>query len=275
MSYLDHLELPSAPAGDKVIWRYLSLAQFLNILNNQTLHFTRIDRNPDSLLDIESQVALNAFAGISAESTRRAFNLMKSTQSAVFTNSWYENDSHAHLRWEIHGGNYEVAIRTNVDTLKNILSPASQRIYMSSVQYIDFASIPMPTGNVFLPALHKPHELSEEKEVRLLLLQTGGKSVFSPGPEEGIDVSIEATSMIKGVRVAPRSASRLRGLLRSIADRYSLNFESNNSAAESKPPCKFRNANGCSCPHRTRSVEPLLTINVASPQPCTRRKELI
>lgn len=275
MPYLDHLELPSAPAGDKVIWRYLSLAQFLNILNNQTLHFTRIDRNSDSLLDIENQVALNAFAGIPAESTRRAFNLMKSTQSAVFTNSWYENDSQAHLRWEMPGGNYEVAIRTNVDTLKNILSPASQKIYMSSVQYIDFASVPMPTGNVFLPALHKPRELSEEKEVRLLLLQTGGQSVFSPGPEQGIDVSIEAASMIKGVRVAPRSASRLRGLMRSIADRYSLNFESNNSAAELKPPCKFRTANGCSCPHRTRSVEPLRTINVASPQPCTRRKELI
>ena len=275
MSYLDHLELPSAPAGDEVIWRYLSLAQFLNILKNQTLHFTRIDRHPDSLLDIETQVALNAFAGISAESTRRAFNLMKSAQSAVFTNSWYENNFDAHLCWEIHGGNYEVAIRTTVNTLKKTLSPASQKIYMSSVQYIDFASVPMPTGNVFLPALHKPHELRNEKEVRLVLLQTGGQSVFSPGPEQGVDVSIEAASMIKGVRVTPRSASRLRGLVRSIADHYSLNFESNNSAAESKPPCKFRTANGCSCPHRTRSVESLRTLNVASPQPCTRRKELI
>jgi hypothetical protein len=200
---------------------------------------------------------------------------MRSVQSAVFTSSWYENDSHAHLRWEIHGGNYEVAIRTTVDTLKTSLSSSSQKIYMSSVQYIDFAAVPMPTGNVFLPSLHKQHRLHDDKEVRLLLLQTGGQTVFSPGPEQGIDVKMDAASLIKGVLVTPQSAPWFRSLVSSIADRYSLNFESSNSAAESKPPCKFRTVNGCSCPSRNGSVESLHAINFTSPQPCTRRKELV
>ncbi len=76
---------------------------------------------------------------------------MKSVQGAVFANSWYENDSQAHLRWEIRGGNYEVAIRSTVNTLKVALSVSSQKICMSRMQYIDFASAPMPTGNVFFP----------------------------------------------------------------------------------------------------------------------------
>jgi hypothetical protein len=273
MSYFDHPELPSAPAEDTVIWRYLPLAEFLNIPNDQTLHFTRVDRLSESFPDIEKQVALGALAGFPAESTRRSIDLMKSAQKAVFSNSWYEADSQAHLKWEIHGGNYEVAIRSTVNTLKKALTTSTQKIYMSSMQYIDFASVPMPTGNVFLPALHKPHELRNEKELRMLLLQTGGQTVFSPGPEQGVDVSVETVSLIKGVRVTPRSATWFRSLVKSLADRYSLNFESNSTAA-SKPPCRFRTANGCSCPGRTRSVESLRVINFA-PQPCTRRKELV
>jgi hypothetical protein len=275
MSYLDHLELPSAPTGDAVIWGYLSLAQLLNILNDQTIHFTRNDRLSAFFPDIETQVALNALAGVPAESTRRSLDLMKSVQSAVFRSSWYENNSHAHLRWEIDGGNYEIAIRTTVDTLKTSLSPSSQKIYMSSVQYIDFDSAPMPTGNVFLSSLHKQHRLRDEKEIRLLLLQTGGQTVFSPGPEQGIDVTIDAASLIKGVLVSPRSAPWFRSLVSSIADRYSLNFESSNSTAASKSPCRFRTVNGCSCLRKTKSVEPLHAINFASPQICNRRKELV
>jgi hypothetical protein len=143
---------------------------------------------------------------------------------------------------------------------------------MSSMQYIDFASTPMPTGNVFLPALHKQHELRNEKELRMLLLQTGGQPVFSPGPEQGVGISVETASLIKAIRVTPQSASWFRSLVKSITDRYSLNFE--NSTAASKPSCKFRTANGCFCPARTRSVESLRTINFA-PQSCTRRKELV
>jgi hypothetical protein len=246
MSYFDHPELPSAPGGDTVIWRYLSLAEFLDLLNEQTLHFSRADRLSDSFLDIENQVALSALAGIPAESTRRAFDLMKSVQGAVFANSWYESNSHAHLRWEIRGGNYEVAIRSTVNTLKAALSVSSQKICMSRMQYIDFASAPMPTGNVFFPALHKQHKLRDDKEVRLLLLQTGGQAVFSPGPERGVDVTIAGGSLIKGVRVIPQSANWYRSLVKSVADRYNLNFEDFSST--SKPPCKFRTANGSPSP---------------------------
>ena len=248
MPYSDHLELPPAPAGDAVIWRYLPLAEFLNLLNEQTLHFTRIDRLSDSFPDVEKQVTLNAFAGISAESTRRSLSLMKNVQSAVFTNSWYENDSDAHRCWEIHGDNREVAIRTTVGTLKKSLFSSSPKIYLSSVQYIDFASVPMPTGNLFLSALYKPHELWEQKEIRMLLLQTGGDAAFSPGPEQGVDVNIVAGSLIQGIRVTPQSDHWFRSLVNSVADRLNLNFE--DSTSESKSPCKLRTSIDASIPSR-------------------------
>jgi hypothetical protein len=58
MPYCDHPELPSPPAEDAVILRYISLAEFLSILDDRTLHFTRADHLPDSFIDIENQVAL-------------------------------------------------------------------------------------------------------------------------------------------------------------------------------------------------------------------------
>jgi hypothetical protein len=259
MPYFDHLELPSAPDGDEVIWRYLSMDQLLNILNEETIHFSRVDHSSGSFPNIESQVALNVLAGIPPEAARRSLYLMKGVQSAVFTNSWYESGAHEHLRWEIHGGNDKVAIRTTVDALQNALSLSSQKISMSSVQYIDFACVPMPTGNAFLPTLYRPQELRHDKEVLMLLLQAGGKEVFTPGPEKGVGVKIDTTSLIKGVRVAAQSSSWFRSLVLSIADRYGLNFETDESYARARPFCEFRTANGCSCPRKARSVDSLLS----------------
>jgi hypothetical protein len=224
--YFDHPELPSAPPEQSVLWRYLCLAELGDLLKNKTLHLNRADQLQDASIDVEGQVNLSAASGMSPQSIRRALALMQSVQSAVFVDSWYENDSSKHDQW-IAGGrlNEEIAIRSNMCAIKSAFARAPQKIYASSVQYIDLASHPIPVGNVFLPALHKRYELHEEKEVRILLLQTSGEKTFSPGPAEGLNITVDRKSLIHAIHVPAKSSDSLCRHVMSLADQYGLTCE--------------------------------------------------
>lgn len=175
---------------------------------------------------------------------------MFSAQTAVFGNSWYASDSTIHRHWlECGGARAQVAIRSTVTALQTSVSHLPQKVYLSAMQYIDFAASAMPTGNVFLPALHKSSKLSGEREVRLLMLQTGGEKAFSPGPSRGVDLSIDLGALIQGLRLAPRSAGWLHNLVKSLADRYSITYDDSNDLSEQQG-CRFKSG-------RMRFVQPL------------------
>ena len=238
MPYLPHPELPSPPAGKTVLWRYVSLAELLDLLDSRALHFTRTDQLSSSVIDRESQVFLSVMAGMSAEEARRSFDLMQSVQSTIFASCWHESGSDMHQRWQTLGGSTgQIALRSTVGGLQQSLSQALQRVCMSRVQYIDFHSVAVPGGNVFYPALHKQRGMSEEREVRVLL-QQHGVNPSSAGPVRGVEVEVDIWSLIDGVRVAPRSAEWLGALVLSLTERYGLRFESSSAEATPKPEQK-------------------------------------
>ncbi len=227
MPYIPHPELPSPPASKTVLWRYVSLAELLDLLDGRTLHFTRTDQLPHTGINRESQVFLSVIAGMSAEEARRSFDLGQSAQSTIFASCWYESGSGRHQRWQTLGGSKgQIALRSTVGGLQQALSQSSQQVYMSRVQYIDFRSVAVPGGNIFHAALHKQRGMSEEREVRVLLQQSGAKP-SSAGPLRGVEVDVDIWSLIDGVRVAPRSAEWLGELVLSLTERYGLRFEGN------------------------------------------------
>ena len=139
-----------------------------------------------------------------------------------------------------------------------------QKIYLSGVQYIDFAASAMPTGNVFLPALHKCRDLHSEKEVRILMLQTGDQKAFSSGSTRGIELPIDLRSLIQGIRLAPRSAGWLHNLMLSLAERHGLSYEPSIAELTSinEQLCRFKSTDGClSC---NRSFVPVESLHEES-----------
>jgi len=90
--------------------------------------------------------------------------------------------------------------------MKAALQRSSQNVHISRVLYLDYDSDPIPLGNAYLSALHKEKKLQVEQEVRALFLQAGrDSSTFSPGPREGVDVEIDAATLIEDVLPAPQS----------------------------------------------------------------------
>jgi len=274
MPYVYHPEIPAAPADDTVIWQYLSTAELLDLFDSSALHLTRADHLTEQHSDIvESQVSLGVLSGMPAETVRRSLDLMHSVQSAVFTSCWYAEGSSMHRQWQrCGGGKSQIAVRSTVEALQVSLSNVPQKLYLSGAQYIDFAASLMPTGNVFLPALHKRRELRDEREVRLLMLQTGGQKTFSPGPSRGVDLIVDLRSMIQGLNLAPRSAEWLRKLVRSLADRYGVPYKDSTvdlTIIREKEVCRFKSAKGCgSCKHSFTPIESMYDKSLTE-QLCT------
>ena len=268
MPYFYHPEIPAAPAGDTTIWQYVSVAELLDLLDCSSLHLTRADHLADPSIDVENQVFLGVLSGMSGEAARRSFDLMHSVQTAVFASRWYASGSTVHREWlQCGGAKSQIAVRSTVKALQASVALVPQKIYVSAMQYMDFATSPMPTGNVFLPAVHTCSTLRDERELRLLMLQTGDTKAFSPGPSGGVDLNIDLRSLITGLRLAPRSAEWLHNLVRSLAERYGATFE--NTAADlnvlsERQACRFKSTTGCgSCSHTFAPIESLHDVSPA------------
>jgi hypothetical protein len=199
--------LPRIVADELHVWRYFTFAQFLALLEFQALHFTRVDLLPDPFVDSESHPNLTALPPMSAAGIRRALDMMRISRQAIFVNSWYASGSELPGVWEKCGGkNSGIAVRSSIGGMKAALQRSSQNVHISRVLYLDYDSDPIPLGNAYLSALHKEKKLQVEQEVRALFLQAGrDSSTFSPGPREGVDVEIDAATLIEDVLPAPQS----------------------------------------------------------------------
>jgi hypothetical protein len=197
------------------------LSQFSALLETRSLHFTRADLLPDHFVDHINDATLKATPGMTANSARGAVGLMRIARQAVFVNCWYASRFDAPEIWEKYGGvNNSVAIKSSIASLRRTLEPASQKVYLSNVSYIDYGSEPLPLGNAFLSALHKEKQFQSEREVRALFLEARREEeTFIPGPEGGIDVQIEVGSLIEDVEVAPGSNVEFRTRVENMRER--------------------------------------------------------
>ena len=199
--------MPRIAADELHLSRYFTFAKFLALLEFQALHFTRVDLLPDPFVDSESHPNLTALPPMSATGVRRALDMMRISRQAIFVNSWYAGGSELPGVWESCGGkNSGIAVRSSVGGLKTALQRSSQNVHISRVLYLDYDIDPIPLGNAYLSALHKDKKLQAEQEVRALFLQAGRDSTtFSAGPREGVDVEIDAATLIEEVLPAPES----------------------------------------------------------------------
>lgn len=220
--YTEHPELPRSLLEEASIWRYFTFAQFLALLEFRALHFTRVDLLPDPFVDSVGQPSLGALPGMTADAIQRSLELMRISRQAVFVNCWYANRHDLPDVWTRCGGkNNGIAVRSSIGALRSALQRSSQKVHISNVSYIDYNRDPIPLGNAFLSALHKDEKFQHEREVRALLLQTGGhdSTIFSPGPEHGVDVEIDTSALIEDVRAAPQSDPWFDSLIASVCKR--------------------------------------------------------
>ena len=182
------------PHGNTVIWRYIGLDKFLDLLMSQELFFSNAarmsdqyeglipKRNQDYLLkSINSGVVTIEDAEIERQKRIKHIHAFK---ELTLLNCWTINQSESYALWKIYlgGSKSGVAIRTTVSKLTKAIKKGNdaykEDVFISKVKYTDF--IKEEPENRFNVITTKNKFYDFEKELRLFIFHY-------PKSESGIE----------------------------------------------------------------------------------------
>lgn len=242
------------PSAHATIWRYTTLAKFLNMLVRHEpmsgqLYFCRTDLLGDPFEGatpavealVRSDLLRQAGIAASEEGVRKATEGQR-RWSAV--SCWHLGDCESAALWQIYSASEgAVAIRSTYFRLRAALSAVPYSVGIGTVRYIDYArarfATEVPVRHV--PLLHKRQSFSHEQELRAVLpfdpppLGAGqfddkGQRVFNieewiqPPAWVGLSLPIDIDALIESLYVSPTAPEWMRQTVEAIVRNVGFNF---------------------------------------------------
>ena len=181
-----------AVSEGQFIWHYRQFAEFIAILQNQALWFSRLDRVRDP------------FEGRSGRQSRFHETADEHTRKGCVS-CWTIDDEESELMWHAYALGFGVAIRSTKGRLKASFRPTdADKIVIGSVEYgIDWSEGP-PESYAFV----KRRGFKREQELRAFIpyeYEYDGRGSPVECTYAGKPVSVELRSLIAEVWVSPNS----------------------------------------------------------------------
>lgn len=225
------------PHGNKVVWRYMSLDKFLDLLVHRRLFFVNAAKLTDqyegtlpakNLAQYQETLTNRGLSSDEVEAQSGYFaHQMTSMRSLTLVNSWSMEPSESYALWKIYvgGSRSGVAIRTTIAALKAAVEkggdPCPEDVRLGQVAYTDSISTNDPRN--IDPIMRKTPYYGYEHEVRLVIshvARSEGGSKPSYPLSEGRHVRVDLDQLIKGLYVSPFSAPWFETTLRAVIERF-------------------------------------------------------
>lgn len=241
------------PADPNVkIWRYMSLARFIWLLQNGALYFARSDLLGDpfegyytepmfkakdqSIQKLQEQ--LSAIPAYAKNAQRLAEGMYNSEVTSatkmrklLYVSCWHMNSEESLAMWKLYATQHEsVCIQSTFATLEALLP---QQCFLGTVTYIDYFSDFIKTGNVLKYIVHKRHSFSHEREVRAVIWD--GHRMTDEETERAKIIPIEIDKLIQNIYVSPTAEGILKDVVRGIAEKYGIKASIHRSTALDGP----------------------------------------
>jgi hypothetical protein len=199
-----------APADRNVpVWRYMSLAHFVWMLQHNALYFCRCDRlgdpyegHPTRLLASEDEFVRMMLANPAfrqepeAEKLARSFfpqyrNMPSKLKEQVFVSCWHMNQNESKPMWTLYTSHPEsICVRS---TYSHLAEALPQKCLLGRVKYIDYDRDVFNSENVLNYVIHKREGLAHEREVRAVIWKTApGDPPFRLMGDQGMVVPVES-----------------------------------------------------------------------------------
>lgn len=234
--------------NDKKIWRYLDFTKFVDLLNSESLFFSRADKfddifegslpkksvtNRDTVLkDLINRKILNPTHTPDwfAEST-----IQKRMEYAI--NCWHLNDYESTAMWKVYlKSNEGIAVQSTFSKLKSELNKSVHKIFLGIVNYKNYEQDYVDWSNSFNAYVHKRESFSYENELRALIWDSTETSLnkidLSSG---GIKIPVDLTNLVENIYVSPKTPYWLTSLVKATCIKFGFNFIVNNSRLDDKP----------------------------------------
>ena len=262
-----HIELEgiTSPEDDAVLWRYMSLEKFANILATQSLFFTRADKFDDKFEGHIPRQIMSIYKSVAGLYERENFpeipegstlELAYGLRKHVMCNCWYQAEQESMAMWDkYHMRNSGISIKTTMENLKNSL-PDRFNVFIGEIQYLEdhnkigvLESVSIP-NLVHYPYFYKRKSFEHEHEVRVLIeVESLLRNYFrDQGINEilferelykiGMPIEISVETLIgenSGVVISPYAEQWVVDTVASIVEQYGFQFPVNRSRLSDEP----------------------------------------
>lgn len=184
---------------DTVLWQYMPMMKYLDIIQNRRIHFHRLDDLADKEEGVLSTLDMKSFVRFDSGFEQYFLDERKRT----FISCWIKSPHELSLMWESYGKG-GVAIRTTAGHITEAMEKDKEHgIYMFDVHYIDKQTEAAHHNgeplNMFKFLTTKRKFFEQEKEVRLIFSDTSRKHE----QEKGINFDVDLNKLIQDVVISP------------------------------------------------------------------------
>jgi hypothetical protein len=233
------------PDDAAVIWRYLDFTKLVSMLESKSLFFPRGDRLGDDKFEgtLTKVNPIPAFPSTgNPEQDERIKQQLASLlpqrkralefiRQSIYISCWHENAHESAAMWKLYlKSNEGVAVRSTFARLKESLAGAAKSVSCNSVDYLDYNTDSIPSGNALYPFMCKRRSFAHEREVRFWhwdgeeftgrLVKANDLSLPDIPFRAGVSMAVDLHKLIDSVYVAPASPAWFHSLVRDVLTRY-------------------------------------------------------
>lgn len=220
--------LPEDP--NTIIWKYLDLSKFLDLLLSRKLFLSRSDKFEDQYEGTFSEPTFEEIKRLS-ENNPEFLSYYKSHREKVVVSSWHINEYESFAMWQIFTQNSEgLAIQSTIGRLQKALEVEKDtQQYIGEVNYIDYKKEYIPFEDTFFPFLFKRKSFQYEREVRVLSDLSDQQIKIN----DGIKIDIDINQLIEKIYIHPKSENWYKKLVIELVSKLGFDFEIEKSDLES------------------------------------------
>lgn len=220
----------SIPDSDTVVWKYLDLSKFLDLLMSQKLFMSRSDKFEDQYEGTFSEPTFEEIKKI-AENNPEFLDVYKTQRKNVIISSWHINEYESFAMWQIFTQNSEgLAIQSTIGRIQESLHLENQfEQHIGEVNYIDYKKEYIPFDDDFFPFLFKRKSFQYEREVRII----SNLSAHNLNINEGVKIDVDINKLIEKIYIHPKSENWYKNLVIQLVKQLGFDFKIGKSDLES------------------------------------------
>ncbi|HRM11499.1 MAG TPA: hypothetical protein PLV47_00700 [Flavobacterium sp.] len=223
-----NIKLPKDP--NTIIWKYLDLSKFLDLLMSEKLFMSRSDKFEDQYEGTFSEPTSEEIKKLSIDNPD-FLNYYKTHREKVAISSWHINEYESFAMWQIFTQNSEgLAIQSTIGRLQeSLVLETNFKQYIGEVNYIDYKKEHIPFDDMFFPFLFKRKSFQYEGEVRLIT-DIGDSNIKI---NEGLKINVEINRLIGKIYIHPKSENWYKNLVIQLVKQLGFDFKIEKSDLES------------------------------------------
>ncbi len=223
-----NIRLPEDP--NTVVWKYLDLSKFVDLLLYRQMFLSRADRFEDQFEGTFSEPTFEEIRKIS-NNDPAFFDRYKKHRERVVISSWHTNECESFAMWQIFTQNNEgLAIQSTLGRIQKALEvDTTYKQYIGEVNYIDYKKDFIPFEDDFFPFLFKRKSFQYEREVRIITDLSHVKLKM----DHGLKIPVDINRLIERIYIHPKSELWYKNLVIDLVHRLGFDFKIEKSDLES------------------------------------------